>query len=243
MANGVATTRGSATEIYMRVESLLAKHDGTRPGIVYCHSVGNDSAQVAATGYVDTVTMALAQAGYMLYGGDMGGTAVWGNDASQTAVTTARTNVQAAATGGAKAGKVGLLATSMGALTALNWARANPSLVACIGLMIPVVDLAYEHDNNVNGYAAAIEAAYTNLAGYQAAVATHDPMQNTASHASGPPIKMWRSTDDAIAVTARQDAFAAAVGSNCQVSSLGAAGHFPQTVPPTEVVAFFQANL
>lgn len=241
--NGTATTRGSATEVYTRVQTLLAKPDATRPGIVYCHSVGNDASQAIATGYVDQVTHALALAGYIVYGGDMGGTAPWGNDASQAAVGTGKTNVQATATGGAKSGKIGLLATSMGALSALNWARANPTLVACIGLMIPVVDLAYEHDNNVNGYAAAIEIAYTNLAGYTAAVTTHDPMQNTAAHASGPPIKMWRSTDDAVAVTARQDAFAAAVGSNCQVSSLGAAGHFPQTVPPAEVVSFFQANL
>jgi hypothetical protein len=240
MANGIATSRGLATETFMQVQSILAKPDATRPPIVYCHSRGNDSAQVAAVGFIDQVTSALALAGYVVYGGDMGGTLTWGNDTSQTAVGTGKTNVQAA---WGKAGKVGLLATSMGALAALNWARANPTLVACVGLVVPVVDLAYEHNNDVSGYGSEIEAAYTNLAGYTAAVATHDPMQNTAAHASGPPIKMWRSTDDAVAVTARQDAFAAAVGANCAVSSLGAVGHLPQTTPPAEVVSFFQANL
>lgn len=242
MFNGVATSRGSATEAYATMQALRARPDATRPGIVYCHSRGNDASQAVAPGWIDDVTSALALAGYIVYGGDGGGTLTWGNDASQAAVATAKTNLQAAAIG-AKAGKVGLLATSMGALTALNWARANAALVGCVALAIPVVDLAYEHDNNVNGYGAEIEAAYGNLAGYTAAVAAHNPMQNAAAHAAGPPLKMWRSTNDAIAVTARQDAFAAAVGANCPVSSLGAAGHSPVSTPPAEVVAFFQANL
>lgn len=65
-------------------------------------------------------------------------------------------------------------------------------------------------------------------------------MQHTASYV-GVPIKMWYSTDDSVAVTARQLAFIAATG--CESQSLGAVGHSGATVDGAQVASFVQAHL
>jgi alpha-beta hydrolase superfamily lysophospholipase len=227
------------TEIGQSVVARRFVGDATRPAALFCHGRGTTPLEVTDPTWGQGVSKALAEAGYPVLAGTLSGTAPWGNDASQAKLADARTYAQG--TLGAASGKVGLVGLSMGALTALNWTRANPTLVACIALLIPVTDLDYLHANNVNGWAAEIEAAYTNLAGYNAAVATHDPNQNTSSHASGPPIKVWYSSTDTSAVTARQQAFITAVG--CPSVSLGAVGHALTGLDAQQVVAFFQANL
>jgi pimeloyl-ACP methyl ester carboxylesterase len=221
---------------------MNARHAGGGKPVVACHGRVDFGSQFFNPIWMRPSVLALCEADYVVLSPDLSGQSPWGNDASQTKVGDAKARLQAAAVGAAS-GKVGLLGISAGALTALNWARANPTLVAAIALICPVVDLAYEHDQNVGGFAAEIETAYGGAAGYASAVATHDPMQNTASHASGPPIRMWRTTDDTVAVTARQDAFASAVGSKLVTTSLGTGGHTGANIDATQVVSFFQANL
>lgn len=232
-----------ASERHIAIRSRLAKQDGTRPAIVFAHGRASD-AQQAMYAFANSAggqTYGLADAGYQVFASDLGGVATWGNDTAQSRIGSAKTYVQG--TLGAKSGKVGLYGVSMGALACLNWARANASSVACIGLVVPVTDLDYMHANNVQGWAAEIETAYTNLSGYNAGVATHDPNQNTATHASGPPIKVWYASDDTTAITARQQAFITATG--CQATNMGAVGHVGgvPAVPVTELVSFFQAYL
>jgi alpha-beta hydrolase superfamily lysophospholipase len=231
-------TQGTETGVL----GMNARHSGGGKPVVACHGRADFGSQFFNPTWMRPSVLGLCEANYVVLSPDLSAQSPWGNDASQTKVGDAKIRLQSAAVGAAS-GKIGLIGISAGALTVLNWARANPTLVAAIALICPVVDLAYEHDQNIAGFAAEIEAAYTNLAGYTAAVATHDPMQNTASHASGPPIRMWRTTDDTVAVTARQDAFAAAVGSNLVTTSLGTGGHTGANIDATQVVSFFQANL
>lgn len=239
-----ATTYGTlGTEAAMSMVSSRYKPDATKPAVLYLHGRAATGTQLVDPNWALASATALAEGGYAVVSPLCGSMTNWGNDAAQTKVGDAKTYAQdTAATNPlkAKTGKVGLLGASMGGLLALVWALNNPTLVACVGLIDPVVDLAYEHDNNVGGLAAEIETAYTNLAGYTAAVAAHDPMQHTASYV-GVPIKMWYSSDDTVAVTARQQAFIAATG--CQSVALGAVGHSGATVDGAQVTAFFQANL
>lgn len=210
-------------------------------GVVVVHGRGALFEQFVTPPYAERIVYALADAGYPVMVIDAGGTDTWGNDAAQTALGNAIARMQGAAVGAGLSG-VHLLGFSMGGLLILNYARSHASSIRSLVAICPVVDLAYEHDNNVNGYAAGIETAYTNLAGYTAAVATHDPMQNASTHASGPPIMMPRSSNDTSAPTARQDAFATAVGSNLTKVDLGAVGHTPATVDPVQALAFVEAH-
>lgn len=207
-----------------------------KPGIIALHGRGSSYEQWLAAPYMQHVPNALAEAGYPVLAISQGGTTVWGNPASRTAMGNAKTRLQSAAVGAAP-GPIVVLAFSMGALTGLNYERDHPGEVLCHALLLPVVDLAYEHANNVNGYAAEIVTAY---GGVTPPPASSDPMQNTAFHAAGAPIKMWRSSNDTSAITARQDAFRDAVGA--QFQDLGPVVHQPLSVDASQVVAFVEAH-
>jgi pimeloyl-ACP methyl ester carboxylesterase len=240
----IATSYGlgvyAAGEAHVLVTRKDYKPDGSRPGCVYCHSLGAKAMSALDPTLAQPMAWAIANAGLPLLATDLGGTATWGNDTAQARASDAKTALQGAV-GGAKAGKVAAIGVSMGGLSSLNWIRANPALVSALALVCPVVDLGYEHDNNVNGYAASIEAAYGGAAGYAAAVAAHDPTQNAAAIAAlGIPIQMWRASNDAIAVTARQDAFAQAAG--IPVVDLGAIGHTVNAGVPWDSVADWLAQ-
>lgn len=243
---GLATSRGvgqyATAEGHMLLTPLRYKPDGTRPGVIYCHRLGADHTEAIDPLFAVDLCANLALAGYAVLAIDAGGTNTWGNDTSQARVTDAHTYLTG--TLGAKMGKVHLCAWSMGAAVALNWARNNPTKAQSVGVACPAVDLAYEHDQNVQGFAAGLETAL-GVSGTWAGNATitaHDPIQNAASYAPGVlPVKVWFSSNDVVTVTARQQAFVDATG--CQSSSLGAAGHSVLAVPPAEVVSFFQATL
>lgn len=222
-----------ASESHTAVVPLRYRPDGTRPLILYAPSRGNTSIQAKAAGWFDEVIAALAMAGYIVLAGDLGGTTVWGSPTAQSRLTSLKTYGQG--TLGAKAGPVGLLATSMGTPAILNWAKNNLSSAACAAASVALPDLGYEYANNVNGYAAEISTAHGG-----APSSANDPMQNTAALAPLP-MKMWFANNDAVAPTARAQAFVDATG--CQSASLGAVGHQPSSTPPADVVAFFQANL
>lgn len=213
-----------------------AKAAGVRPLVVWVH--GRGVGGVTARTNNGFLLRPIAEAGYLVVANDIGGTTTWGAEWQKVtdAVSCGQTTL------GASAGQVALICSSMGALSGLRYARANPAQVACIALMVPVTDLAYQHDPSPNGWASEIEAAYI-AAGtsYAAAVADMDPMQNTAGHAAGPPLAIWRATDDAVAITERQDAFADATGA--KVHSLGAVGHAFGTVDAAEVIAFLRRYL
>jgi pimeloyl-ACP methyl ester carboxylesterase len=238
---GVCSFECTNTEKLLVHTGRLYKPNGSRRLIVWLHGSGDDHAEMLTgqSGAYIPVLQALTQAGYPVVVPACGGIKTWGNDTAQTRVGEAidyvRTNF------GAASAPVILAGLSMGALLGLNWWRNNPTLAVAMMMFYPAVNLVAHHDatGGSTDFSTDINAAYTDLAGYNAAKATHDPAQNAGSY-TGLPIKMWHSTTDTALGTSNQAAFAAAVGGSAFVSqSLGASGHPDMTaVSPPQVEAF-----
>ncbi len=179
----------------------------------------------------------LADAGYPVICGELGGSPLWGND---TTITRVGQLVAYASSGfGFDTSGVFMLGISMGMLPLLRWAKDNRATVKAVYGAIPVTNLASIHDRNPNGYAAEIEAAYGGLAAYQAALPTHDPSAYAASLA-GLPIRLLYHTDDTVVVPSDVTGFAASVGASCSLVS-GTGGHVA-TFDPLDVLSFFEAH-
>jgi alpha-beta hydrolase superfamily lysophospholipase len=117
---------------------------------------------------------AIARLGLPVLSADCSGSGHWGNDTAQTDATAMLSFIRSSTFLKAHATrKAVLMGVSMGGLLALNWARANPTLVAAICLFYPCVNLQAEHDGTggATATAAGTEAAYGgSLAGFNAAV-------------------------------------------------------------------------
>jgi pimeloyl-ACP methyl ester carboxylesterase len=221
---------------------LRARHQppsGLGRGCIFCWGHGNSSPIVVNDAYWNGVGRAPARTGIPTVTADFGGQ-LWGNDTQvgpggrmDEAWTLLKAN-------GAATDKVFLLGVSMGALLCCNWARLNPTKVAAMALVTPAVDLANVHNVTRPDLAAEINTAYTDAAGYAAALPTHNPAQYAAS-LSGLPVKAWYSTDDTNVTASTVTAFAAAVGTSAQVVNLGAVGHSAGTMDPLDVATFFQS--
>lgn len=176
---------------------LTYKRDGSKPACVLAHGFGGSALDaVSDTAGSYRATDAIARAGYPVVAGDNAGTASMGNDAAITAMgsdlTWARSNVGAKATG-----KHFVAGISMGGLAAMNYARTIPERIAGIILFIFAFDLEWTHDTLDGGaYADDVDAAYTNHAGYIAALPTHNPAQYATTDLAGIPILAFYNSDD-----------------------------------------------
>lgn len=134
----------------------------TIPGLLYCHSNGAGAFTCRTTTYPGELALANAVGERLaVLSGDFGGPSTFGNDTSLSAVGSGKTWLQGASCPvRAKAGKVALLGLSMGAIVATAWAKANPTLVSCIALIIPAVDVDAIRVADVSGIAATINTAY-----------------------------------------------------------------------------------
>lgn len=224
-------TKGTETALILTAYNFHG--GGVLPGFIVCHGFnGTPENAIQPGGGAFATAQALAPLG-VVNAPDLGGPSTWGNDAAQAKFADAFNYLTN--TLGTKS-PIGVVGLSMGGCLALNYFKNNPTQISALALGMPLVDLAYAHDNN---FTAPIEAAYGGSAGYQAAVATHDPMQNTAAYV-GKPIKMWRASNDTVAMTSRQDAFAAATG--CEVVDLGAVGHTLENIPGDQIRSFLAAH-
>lgn len=223
-----------ASERHMAVFDRSYHPDATKRGVVH-HAARTQ--QVSGFDPANQIVQAIcAPSGPALINCDFSNGTTWGNDTGQSRLGSAWAYVKTAF--GAKTDKVVLYGISMGMLVCLNWARANPSSVAAIVGISGVVDLADMHDQNRGGYAAEIETAYTNLAGYTSAVAAHNP----AVHATdfvGIPMKLWRSSDDTIAIPSLTDTFAATAGATIVNAGSGGGGHIFDFTPYVQSLADF----
>lgn len=209
------------------------------PGVLAFHGATNTAWTLPDDGVWYGVPAAVANAGFTMlaagYGGD-----TWGNDTAIARTLEAQSYLQGVM--GGTAGQIALLGGSMGGLNAINYARAYPANVACLALIVPVVDLADMHDNNRGGLAASIETAYGGSSGYAAAVGTKNPAVNTSEIAAlNIPTRIWYSTSDTVTTTASQTTFGAAVGAT--MTSLGAIGHSMSSIVPSQVSAFIDTYI
>lgn len=214
-------------------------------GIVYLQG----SHGVAGSIQGDPSLEHLVNSGFVIVNGDMGQTVsqgTFGNSTAQTRTGQLRTFVQGASSPiAAAAGKVHILGASGGATAALNYARANPTLVASIYGVCPVVALQdfYENRTDVALTQAEIRAAY---GGDVPTYATHDPSASGNQTAlSGIPLKLAYSTDDPYVPVATVTAYKALIegaGGTCELVSLGAVGHTPTGLSAQDIADFFLAH-
>lgn len=212
---------------------------GEKMGLLYCH--GGGATALEATAYsspgIAAIVRALASR-YIVLSTDLGGTRTYGNDTVIARVGTARTYLQS--TLGAKAGPVHMIGASMGAQSAFVYARANPSHVASIVGLVPLIDLTDIHANNRLNTTADINTAY----GGSYSEATYGATHNPATFASqlSMPIHLWYANDDE-AVIAQTVLDFQADAPDCEITDVGALGHTPaaiSAVPPADVLDFFR---
>ena len=215
---------------------------GTFPGIIYCHgasSVALDSVD-STIGYLPLVDKLSNQAEYLVHFADIDGTG-WGRDATMTAITAAYNWLVDSTKGAAKTGKVALIGASMGALNAVNWAYRNPTLVSCIALIIPAIDL---QDIYVNDRGPGLQATISSVWGGAPPYSTRSPLL-LASSLAGIPTHVWAASGGSDPVTpsfATNTTFCTSVGGDSKVHDMGAVGHTVGAVSTDEVLSFIAAN-
>lgn len=132
-----------ANEEHQSIADRMYDGNGTRRGILFCHAVSQPGRGWRGNPTKDKI-YALASAGYPVLSCDFGAPTyngqTWGNDDSIAAVADGITFLRDRL--GASAAPVGLLGSSMGAQTALAFARAFPSEVFAVGGMVPVLDVS-----------------------------------------------------------------------------------------------------
>lgn len=234
-SRGVGQYRSAETHLF--VTDRMYKRTATHRGIIYCHGAGS-TAIPADGGFGGAQILALAAAGYPVISCDLGGTLTWGNDTAFAAVDDAWAYLKSAF--GAKTDKVGLIGVSMGALTALGWARQHLSSVFAVAASIPVLDLDDVYQGNKGSYRADIGTAHgVTYPTTIPTLSTRSPVAFGSSDLAGLPLKCWSSSNDPIAtVTSLASAWAGA-GSTKTVVDLGAVGHNGATIDPQAVVQHF----
>ncbi len=211
-----------------------------KPGVMFVHGAGSDSTYcISPLASQAQLTRKVAAAGFHGFSHDNGGVATWGNDTAISRLTAGRTHLQSALP--VKAGKVALVAASMGGLNALAWAGANPAQVSCIVAVIPVIDVTDIHANNRSGYAASINSAYAG--GWSEATygATHNPLTMArAGLYAGIPMLLFYGLTDTLCIPAKTEQFAALPGMNVTLAPIPTGHDFAtyDAVDHDQAVAF-----
>jgi dienelactone hydrolase len=215
---------------------------GEGPGIICLHGRGGTCLQYVAHTARDFApgwgAYLLAREGYRVLAIDDMGGAAWGNQTSTDRINDAIAYLQS--TGGAKAGKVGIMGWSMGGIAALNWLDQNPVKHACSWLWCPATDLDYFHNNAT--YTAEIDAAYPT---YATSSVGQSPAATPANYRNVGPIKIVHASDDTTIPLSQSQAFVTAVNDPKVTLTQVIGGHtalFGQ-VTDSQIVSHFKANL
>lgn len=213
--------------------------DGSSRGVIWCHGATYDEMSIANASFPNSVALfrAIAER-YAILGCTFGGDA-WGNDTAIARVSDAKTYLQG--TLGAASGSVIVMGSSMGGATAMAWARANPSLVACLVLFVPVSDLNDIVSNNRGGLAGSVNTAYGGAYNNGTHGPTHNPAVFAASLA-GIPTQIWYATDDAVCVSATVSAVGSAIGAEMHTLTGGHDDAAYAGISSAAVLAFLEAN-
>jgi pimeloyl-ACP methyl ester carboxylesterase len=208
---------------------------GEKPPLIYCHGSGD----LARTLYAKTAQRALIRSlakDFLVCIADLGAE-TWGNDTVISRIAAVKAYLAALGADGPAV----LVGVSMGNLSAMAYARANPTQVAAIAGVIPALDLNDIHANNRGGAAAGVNTAYGGAYVQATHGPTHNPVTYAATLPASLPIAIWTATDDPLCVPATTTTFMTArpgTGSN----SVGALGHSEASVAAaaTGVVAFIE---
>jgi len=211
--------RYAASEVDVFVANLAGWAGGVR-GVLYFH--GAAASATSCRDYTNIGELHLVNAiaeAFPVLSIDAGGANAFGNSTAVARCSDGRTHLQG--TRLAKAGTVLCVGSSMGALTALNYAKANPTHVAAVVGLIPAIDLNDIVTNNRGGLAANVNTAYSTYN-----EATHGATSNPATYAATftTPTRLYYASDDTTCLPGTATAFDTACASATAVS-VGALGH------------------
>lgn len=150
------------------------------------------------------LTMDFGQTG-VTPGGENG----WGNATVVARLATAFTYMTGAPVG-AKTGKILLVGVSMGNISAMNYAKANPTKVAGLVGVIPVVDMDDIYQNNRSNLRPSIEAAHGIT--YPAALPAGSNPATSQGSLSSVPTRLYYSTGDTVIIPSTVTTLATAIG-------------------------------
>ena len=225
----------AAGEGHVFMASRLYKPNGTKRPVVYCHGRGQSHLEGLDPTY-GPPAQAIAEMGYPVIAIDAGGTTAWGNDTALARINDALTFVRSQFGASSQAPLV--MGTSMGGLTAFNYALQYPT--SGVLSIIGAINLSYTHDTQPIGLQATeVEAAYGGLAGYQAALPTHSPIQFGKTLRTK--VAIYYSDDDP--VTPAADARKLASDTGASVWSIGAVGHNVTGLNPKHVALIAKSLL
>lgn len=218
--------------------------DNTRMGIVYCHSWGAVTSIAAypysgTSLYVPIMLQRLAECGWPVIVADLG-LDTWGSDTGIARVTEAKAYLQGV--GGAKAGKVGIVAWSMGGAVSMAWMRANPTLVQAAYLMQPVSDLNDLVVNNRSGGASSVNAAYPGGVYTDATDGPNHSPVKFAAQLAGIPMKIISASDDAVVIPSTVATVAAATGAQTSILTGGHGDGTLSKIDPLDVSSWLAAH-
>lgn len=184
----------------------------------------------------------LAERGFVAMVADFGGDNTFGNQDVQDSIDDALDWLSDRF--GTHTDQVALAGFSAGAPGALNWAAqdGNAERVAAVAIVVPAVDVAYLHDDDVLGLASEIEDAYGGSASYETNLALYDPALRQADYTPfADRLCAFYSDDDPVIPSSQVTDFAEAVG--CDARSLGDVGHAAQNADPHLVVDWLTATI
>lgn len=215
---------------------------GTVP-VIFSHGWVRTSQTTAyrratGTGLMGDTFRAIADAGLPVFVPDLGGANTWGNSTYRSAVDALVT--WANTVYGTRTDKVCLMGESMGATGALNWGWRNTGKIAAVYLTSPVVALDALHDRDTD-LATQMHNAFGSEAAYNAALPTHDPIQNHASITFGSKMFTHYGSTDTTVLPAEVTAFASAVG--CTAESITGGHTATADADPDDVAAWILATV
>lgn len=194
---------------------------------LHFHGVGDvEPADQFLTSPICTKYHAPILRGIPCYAGLWGGASTFGNAAFQSSMVPHLNWLDAR---GLDTTRIGVTGTSHGALNACLFAALIdlyfPGRIACINLMVPLLDLRFARDTNVFGLATLAESCWGGTAGFEQNCDRVSPLTFAASLAHIP-IRVYYSTTDPLYTQAQVDAFCAAAGVQpADKIPIGAIGH------------------
>lgn len=188
-------------------------------GVLWCH--GDRGTAAASSVAMFNFWQGLAK-DYTLMTADLSGVSTFGNDPSMAAMDDAADYLEAE--WNAEPPHI-LVGASMGVVSALNWAKRNPSRVKAIAGAIPATDIEYLHAHAPAPVPADIDVAYPPTGWDENTYGNdHNPIRFVNDLDPDLPIKLWYAPDDLFIPTSMPLAFQEA-RPQTELELLPAGGH------------------